>query len=94
MTNNGMMTTQDLDIVLVDKAPELFSSKVSEETVKTLKFSTTMFSAEATFLNGEFQKLEVDFGDNHFLEVSGDDDLEFLIKIMDELKLHINAGKS
>lgn len=92
MTNNGsMMSTQELDIVLVDKAPELFSSKVSEETVKTLKFSTTLYSAEATFLNGEFQKLEVDFGDSQFLEVMGEDDLQFLTKIMDELKTHTNA---
>lgn len=91
MTNNGLMTTQELDIVLVDKAPEMFSSKVSEETVKTLKFSTTECSAEAEFLNGEFKTLEVDFGDDNFLSVSGEDDLDFLIKIIEELKPHRRA---
>lgn len=82
------MTTQDLDIVLVDKAPELFSSKVSEETVKTLKFTTTLYSAEATFLNGAFQKLEMEFDNDHFLEVIGEDDLEFLTKVICELNTH------
>lgn len=89
MYDNGpVIVNRDLDITIVDKAPDLFSSKVTEETVKTFKFSTTLYSAEARFLNGVFQNLEVDFGDDHFLEVNGEDDLEFLTKIICEINTH------
>lgn len=90
---NNLMTTQDLDITIVDKAPELFSSKVTEEVTKTLKFTTTFHTAIAKFINQEFRSLVVESDGQHILTLDRQDDLDFVLRVLDELKPHLYAGQ-
>lgn len=87
------MTTQDLDITIVDKAPEFFTSKVTEEVTKTFRFTTTFHTATAKFQNGEFQALAVEFDDQRILSIDREEDLDFVIRVLEELKPYIDAGK-